>query len=144
VCPRLRDLATAPAGGITQPRTNFFINSVRRLSVQDILQLHKCESVCELLMLRKNVFRLKKSICARARIVSKGHSERNQNCIVTTRKIPKTYIRVDVETCIKDKISHFKFYVSNYRRETQIPGVKLKFCPFFKISRSGDPNSIFC
>ena len=24
VCPRLRDLATAPAGGITQPRTNFF------------------------------------------------------------------------------------------------------------------------
>ena len=22
VCPRLRDLATAPAGGITQPRTN--------------------------------------------------------------------------------------------------------------------------
>ena len=24
VCPRLRDLATAPAGGITQPRTTFF------------------------------------------------------------------------------------------------------------------------
>ena len=24
VCPRLRDLATAPAGGITHPRTNFF------------------------------------------------------------------------------------------------------------------------
>ena len=24
VCPRLRDLATAPAGRITQPRTNFF------------------------------------------------------------------------------------------------------------------------
>ena len=24
VCPRLRDLATAPAGGITQPKTNFF------------------------------------------------------------------------------------------------------------------------
>ena len=24
VCPRLRDLATAPAGGITQPRTNIF------------------------------------------------------------------------------------------------------------------------
>ena len=24
VCPRLRDLATAPAGGITQPRTHFF------------------------------------------------------------------------------------------------------------------------
>ena len=23
VCPRLRDLGTAPAGGITQPRTNF-------------------------------------------------------------------------------------------------------------------------
>ena len=24
VCPRLRDLSTAPAGGITQPGTNFF------------------------------------------------------------------------------------------------------------------------
>ena len=24
VCPRLRDIATAPAGGITQPRTHFF------------------------------------------------------------------------------------------------------------------------
>ena len=27
-CPRLRDLATAPAGGITQPRTHFLDNSV--------------------------------------------------------------------------------------------------------------------
>ena len=24
MCPKLRELATAPAGGITQPRTNFF------------------------------------------------------------------------------------------------------------------------
>ena len=24
VCPRLRDIVTTPAGGITQPRTNFF------------------------------------------------------------------------------------------------------------------------
>ena len=28
VCPRLRDLATSPAGGITQPRARFFANSV--------------------------------------------------------------------------------------------------------------------
>ena len=28
VCPRLRDLVTAPAGEITQPRTNFLANSV--------------------------------------------------------------------------------------------------------------------
>ena len=37
VCPRLRDLATAPAGGITQPRTYFFWPSLYILIGTDMV-----------------------------------------------------------------------------------------------------------
>ena len=51
VCPRLRDLATAPAGGITQPRTNLFWPTLYAL-YRVMMKFVALIAFCLMLMLR--------------------------------------------------------------------------------------------